>query len=104
MGELDHGSGARKTTKCKLFSLIGVLSFAAQAVSAGFLFLRHLITLSATVQCLHHHIRLNQEAQADITWWKTFLPTWNGHTYFINPSATDAHDLELYTDVSERLC
>ena len=100
MGELDRWSGARKTTKRKLLSLIGVLSFAARAVPAGRLFLRRLITLSTKVERLHHHIRLNQEAQADITWWKTFLPDWNGCAYFINPSTIDAHDLELYTDAS----
>ena len=103
MAELDRWSGNHKTTKRKLLFLIGVLSFAARAVPAGRLFLHRLINLSTKVQRLHHHIRLNQEALADITWWKTFLPDWNGRAYFVNPSATDAHDLDLYTDASGRL-
>jgi hypothetical protein len=103
MAELDRWSSNHKTTKRKLLSLIGVLSFAARAVPAGRLFLRCLINLSTKVQRLHHHIRLNQQALADISWWKTFLPDWNGRAYFINPSATDAHDLDLYTDASGRL-
>ena len=83
MAELDHWFNARNTTKCKLLSLIGLMSFAARAVLAGRLFLRHLINLSTKVQRLHHHIRLNQQALADITWWKTFLLDWNGCAYFV---------------------
>ena len=100
--ELDRWSCAHKTTKRKLLSLIGVLSFAARAVPAGRLFLRRLIHLSTKVQRLHHHIRLNQEALADIVWWKSFLPDWNSRAYFSDPSAVDAHDLDLYTDASGR--
>ena len=69
MGELDHWSSAPKTTKCKLLSLISVLSFAARAVPASRLFLHRLITFSTKVERLHHHICLNREAKADITWW-----------------------------------
>ena len=93
----------RKTTKRRLLSLTGSLSFAERAVPAGRLFLRRLINLSTSVQNLHHHIRLNSEAMADITWWQTFLPDWNGHAFFIDTNATDAHDLDLYTDASGRL-
>ena len=71
MAELDRWSSNHKNTKRKLLSLIGVLSFAARAVPAGRLFLRRLINLSTKVQRLHHHIRLNQQALADISWWKT---------------------------------
>ena len=101
--ELERWSGAQKTTKRKLLSLIGVLSFAARAVPAGRLFLRRLITLSTKAQRLHHHIRLNREALADINWWKTFLPTWNGRAFFIDPLGVTAHDLDLYTDASGSL-
>ena len=103
LAELDHWSAPRKTTKRKLLSLIGLLSFAARALPTGRLFLRRLINLSTKAQRLHHHIRLNSEALADITWWKTFLPDWNGRAFFIDPNATNAHDLDLYTDASGRL-
>jgi len=69
----------------------------------GRLFLRHLINLNTSVQHLHHHIRLNSEAMTDITWWQTFLPDWNGHAFFTDTSATDTHDLGLYSDASGRL-
>ena len=103
LAELDRWSAPRKTTKWKHLSLIGLLSFAAWALPAGHLFLRRLINLSTKAQRLHHHIRLNSEAMADITGWKTFVPDWNGRAFFIDPNATNAHDLDLYTDASGRL-
>ena len=100
LADLDNGSHPHTTTKRRLLSLIGSLSFAARVIPACRLFLRHLIHLSTTAQQLHHHIRLNFEARADIDWWKTFLPDWNGRAFFVD---TNAHDLDLYTDASGRL-
>ena len=62
-----------KTTKQILLSLIGKLAFATQAVPAGKLFIRHLITLSMKDKMLHHHIHFNSDAQADIAWWQEFF-------------------------------
>ena len=98
--ELDRWSTRRKATKRELLSLIGKLSFAARAVPAGRLFLRRLISLASTVAHLHHRIRLNAEARADITWWRTFLPTWNGTAKFIDPNSVQVTDMLLYTDAS----
>ena len=74
-----------KATKRELLSLIGKLSFAAKVVPAGRLFLRHLMDLSPPVRKLHHHVGLNAEARADITWWDSFLPSWNGVAMFLDP-------------------
>ena len=101
--ELHDWSSRTKATKRALLSIIGKLSFAARAVPAGRLFLRRLITLSTTVQKLHHHIRLGRQAQADFAWWVDFLPTWNGTARFIDPSSIPAYDLDLYTDASGTL-
>ena len=98
--ELEDWQQRKKATKRQLLSLIGKLSFAARAVPAGRLFTRRLITLTIKVKQLHHHIRLNDEAQADILWWKTFLPSWNGTALFVDRTATAAIDLEIYTDAS----
>lgn len=98
--ELDEWRQRRKATKRQLLSLVGKLSFAARAVPAGCLFTRRLIKLATTVKQLHHCVRLNEEAQADISWWKEFLPTWNGTALFVDKIATAAADLELYTDAS----
>ncbi|KAL5515947.1 hypothetical protein EMCRGX_G001197 [Ephydatia muelleri] len=92
--------GKRKATKRELLSLIGKLSFAAKVVPAGRLFLRRLIQLSTTVRKLHHHIHLNPEARADLRWWNSFLPSWNGISMFIAPEWKDADSFQLYTDAS----
>ena len=72
-------------------------------VPAGRLFLRRLIDLSTTVRKLHHHISLNAEARADIWWWDSFLPSWNGVAMFLDPEWTAADSLQLYTDASGSL-
>ena len=70
---------------------------------AGRLFLRRLIDLSTTVRKLHHHISLNAEARADIRWWDSFLPSWNGVAMFLDPEWTAADSLQLYTNASGSL-
>eukprot|EP00731_Ephydatia_muelleri_P033689 Em0035g26a len=95
--------GKRKATKRELLSLIGKLSFAAKVVPAGRLFLRRLIQLSTTVRKLHHHIHLNPEARADLRWWNSFLPSWNGISMFIALEWKDADSFQLYTDASGSL-
>ncbi|KAL5515708.1 hypothetical protein EMCRGX_G000913 [Ephydatia muelleri] len=89
--------GKRKATKRELLPLIGKL---AKVVPAGCLFLRRLIQLSTTVRKLHHHIHLNPEARADLPWWNSFLPSWNGISMFIAPEWKDEDSFQLYTDAS----
>ena len=72
-----------KATTRELLLLIGELSFAAKVVPAGTLFLCHLIDHSTTVRKLHHDVSLNAEARADISWWDSFLPSWNGVAMFL---------------------
>ena len=90
-------SSQRHTTKRKLYSLIGLLNFVARAVPAGRLFIRR---LSTKAKRLHHRIRLNGEARADIQWRQSFMPEWNGRAFFLEPNATNAHDLSLNTDAA----
>ena len=92
--------GKRTATKRELLSLIGKLSFATKVVPAGRLFLHHLIHLSTSVRWLHHHIHLNPEARADVQFWNSFLPSWNGISIFIVPEWKDAESFQLYTDAS----
>ena len=74
-------------------------------IPAGRLFLRCIIDLSTTAKCLHYHITLNKEAQADIQWWISFLPSWNGTANFLEQEWTDADSLQLYTDANSlQLC
>ena len=92
-------SHCKKCTKRELLSLIGSLSFASKVVKPGRMFLRRLIDLSTTVSELSHHISLNAEAQADIWWWNSFLPSWNG-VEFIQQTPISSHSLRLFTDAS----
>ncbi|KAL5491639.1 hypothetical protein EMCRGX_G016970 [Ephydatia muelleri] len=62
------------------------------------LFLRYLIDLVHTVKKLHHHISLNALARADIMWWDSFLPSWNGVAMFLEPEKTEADSLQLFTN------
>ena len=89
----------RKCTKRELLSLIGSLSFACKVVKPGRIFLRRLIDLSMTVTSINHHITLNSEARADITWWLDFLPSWNGREFFQSEPIT-SYAIKLFTDAS----
>ena len=73
--------GKRSSTKRELLSLIGKLAFAAKVVPAGRLFLHRLIHLSITVRRLHHLIRLNTDARADVVWWDRFVHYFHTHTH-----------------------
>eukprot|EP00731_Ephydatia_muelleri_P001738 Em0001g1738a len=52
---------------------------------------------------LHHRIRLNTDARADVSWWDRFLPSWNGVAMFIASDWRDADSVNLYTDASGSL-
>ena len=91
----------KKCTKRELLSLIGALSFAAKVVKPGRMFLQRLIDLSTTVSKLDHRVSLNVEALADIEWWTTFLPLWNG-VELIQESPVTSHSLQFYTDASDQ--
>ena len=60
-------------------------------------------TISRLVRQLHHHIRLTTDARADIAWWQTFLPTWNGTAKFIDLATITAADMDLFTDAAGHL-
>ena len=90
----------KKCTKRELLSLIGTLSFACKVVKPGRIFLRRIIDLSCTVNRPSHHISLNIEARADIQWWITFAPAWNGQAMMQSPDIVTSTSLELFTDAS----
>ena len=96
-----EGVGKKKRiTKKDLLSLIGSLSFASKVVKPGRMFLRRLITLSTKVSSLHHYITINEDARADIEWWRTFLVSWNG-VEMMPGRVRSSPDMDLYTDASD---
>ena len=96
---LTAWEGKQGCVKRELLALIGHLSFAAKVVKPGRLFLRRLIDASTSVSQLHHHIHLSHDTKEDITWWRTFLPSWNGIAY-IQDHPISSNDLHLFTDAS----
>ena len=97
---LQSWNSRKKCTKRELLSLIGSLSFAAKVVKPGRLFLRRLIDLSTTVKKLSHHIYLDTNARADISWWLEFFPSWNGISLFQDP-VVSSFSINLFTDASD---
>ena len=93
--ELALWSERKSCTKKQLLSLIGSLQHATSVVKSGRPFLRRLIDLSMVVSKLHHSLRLNVDARSDIAWWRTFLPMWNGKSFF-----RFSKQLELTSDAS----
>ena len=94
--ELGKWRGRKTCTKKELLSLIGHLGHASKVVKPGRTFLRRLIDLSTSVKELHHHIRLNASARADIAWWWCFGSQWNGVSLLAPPSPS----VSLFTDAS----
>ena len=97
---LNEWAVSPSCTKHQLLSLIGLLSFASKVVAAGRTFTRRLIHTSTTVTGLDEEVHLDADAQADIRWWKEFLPHWNGRALLRDPVWSKPPDFELYTDAS----
>ena len=46
----------------------------------------------------HHPIRLNHEFQLDLKWWKKFLNSWHGVSFWLFPGLIPCPDFELFSD------
>jgi len=90
----------RSARLVELQSLIGTLQFACKVVVPGRTFLRRIINLTQGVPSHFHHFRLYKEFFKDIAMWKAFISSWNGQSFFLDPTLTPAHILELYTDAA----
>ena len=87
----------KKAAKRKeLESLLGHLSHAATVVRQGRTFLRALFSLLSVARAPHHYVRLNAGARADLAWWRCFLQSWNGSSFFPPPIPS----VDVYSDAS----
>ena len=100
LAELHQLYWHRRCKKRELLSLIGKLSFACKVVPFGRIFLRRLIDISTSVEKLHHHLPLTQEAKLDMKWWLDFLPQWPGKSLILESHWTSNASMELFTDAS----
>ena len=79
--EIQSWQGRKKCMKRELQSLLGQLNHAASVIGPGRTFMRDLIDHLKQATAPRHYIRLNSFAKADITWWATFMESWNGISY-----------------------
>lgn len=91
------------SSKRKLLSLIGKLSFACKVIPAGRIFLRCLLNIAHSVQHLEDQVHITSEALLDIEWWLQFASTWNGKAFFLDPNWMPPDQFQLYTDASGTL-
>ena len=75
-------SSKKSASKHQLQSFIGHLSHAAAVVRPGRTFTRELIRTASIPKRSFHLVRLNTGCRADIAWWASFLPEWNGISLF----------------------
>ena len=102
MCELRNFLSKKYCSKRCLLSLIGKLIFVSRVVRTGRSFVRRMIELSKHIKFLHYRVRINQACRADMEWWITYLPTWNGVGLIPDAIWTTNVDLELYTDASDK--
>ena len=82
MAILTETEGKKAISKRQLQSLVGTLQHACKVIYPGRAFLRRLHALLTVGAAPYHHIRLNVDARADITWWRVFAERWNGISMF----------------------
>ena len=83
-------------TKRELLSLLGLLNHAASVVKPGRTFICSLIDASTAAKHLDHYVHLSAQARADLTWWHTFVQSWNGKSLLPEPEPAQS----LYSDAS----
>ncbi|XP_068742958.1 uncharacterized protein [Montipora capricornis] len=97
---LDQWSGRRTCNRNQLESLIGHLHHAAKVVWPGRAFIRRMIDLLSCFRSRNHPIRLNREFQLDLEWWKKFLNSWHGVSFWLFPGLTPCPDVEVFSDAA----
>ena len=86
----------KRSTRKRIESVHGFLSFCASIIPAGRAFLR---SLSSLMKSKHKWVSLSSEVISDLETWKQFLETFNGKSMFVH-SHLQASGLTLSTDSS----
>src|SRR5688572_14106202 len=81
-------------------SLSLALSFACKIIPSGRPFLRRFIDLSISSS---HLLHLHSSFRADIRWWLTFLPQWNGVAAIHQQDWVTSPDAQFWSDASGNL-
>ena len=97
--QLAAAVSKRCMSKRNLQSLTGLLQHATKVVQPGRPFLHRLYGLQNIGSLPTHHIRLNQAARSDITWWFLFVERWNGLSIAWDLRQCSS-DITVYPDAS----
>ena len=84
-------------------SLIGHLHHASKVAPQGRTFLRRMINLLCAFRRDDHPIRLNQEFQRDLTWWRELFRSWDGLSFFQMSQWAPLLDFQVSSDASGSL-
>ena len=88
--------------KKDLQSLVGKLQHACKVVRLGRTFLRCMFELLKGTSRRHCFIRLNTAFRSDLSWWCTFLESWNGIS-MLEDATNRSPDCHLFSDASGSL-
>lgn len=91
----------RKITLKHLLSIIGLLQFASKVTPGGRCFLRRMIDLTCGVNQLHHFVRINKSARADLKMWHLFVSQYSGMSMLIDYKWLTSFHVCLQTDAAQ---
>ena len=97
--ELSLWSQRSRYTKKQLQSLLGKLSFVTACVKPGRIFMARLLNNLRSFSTSRSSCPISDDMRADISWWSSFLPLFNGVS-LIKASSCDFSDLHFATDAS----
>ena len=97
--ELSLWSQRSRYTKKQLQSLLGKLSFVTACVKPGRIFMARLLSNLRSFSKSRSSCPISDDMRADISWWSSFLPLFNGVS-LIKASSCDFSDLHFATDAS----
>ncbi len=88
----------KTATRREIASLVGKLNFVALVCRLGRAFLHRAIELLRSPGGWDAKLRLDRGLLADVDWWRTFLPQWNGISTFPDEHWFNSPDISLTTD------
>ena len=76
-----------RASKKQLQSLAGKLNFCASVVYGGRVYSRRIIDTLNALKADNHKVKLNDDIRADISWWQSFMATFNGRSMLLDKQA-----------------
>ena len=98
---LDAWSTKRHCTKRQLQSLLASLTLFSLCATPGERSYILCWMSSAKLTIRPHHLRWNHAFHKDAFWWRNFLPSWKGRSFFYDDKWTPSSHFDLYTDACQ---